>query len=238
MALNAKKVPKAAGNNNRIEQPNIDPGSYPARVVQIIDLGLQPQRPYKGEEKDPAYSLMMTYELLDEFCVDENGEPDETKPRWISEEFPLRNLEADLAKSTKRYKALDPDEDHGGDFTALIEAPCMVNVINNKAADGRVFDNIAGVTGMRPKDAARAAPLVNEPKVFNLDEPDVEVFRSLPQWIQDKIKGNLDFGGSALEEALAEAPAPKEKAKPKAKAKPQVEEPEEDGQEIDEDDPW
>jgi hypothetical protein len=38
--------------------------------------------------------------------------------------------------------------------------------------------------------------------VFDLDEPDMEVFNALPDWIKDKIKGNLNFQGSPLQAAL------------------------------------
>jgi hypothetical protein len=39
-----------------------------------------------------------------------------------------------------------------------------------------------------------------------LDEPDLEIFESLPEWLQDKIKGNLNYAGSALQAALGGAP--------------------------------
>lgn len=235
MALNARKVPMANNNVDRVQQEPLEAGSYPARVVQIIDLGVQEQRPYKGEEKAPAHEIMITYEFLDEFCLNEDGEEDEEKPRWLSETFPLRNLEADLAKSTKRYKALDPDEVHEGDFTQLVDTPCTVTVINNVGVGknaGKIYNNIASVSAMRPKDAKNAPALVNEPKVFVLDEPDVTIFKSLPQWLQDKIKSNLEYEGSELEEALEgaqEADKPKGNGKPKGEAKkPRKEVPEVD----------
>lgn len=239
MSLNARKVqskPKGP------QQEPIDAGSYPARLVQILDLGMQPQRPYKGEEKPPAHEIMLTYEFLDEFCLNEDGEVDEEKPRWLSETFPLRSLDADLATSTKRYKALDPEEKFGGDFTLLIETPATVVVVQNAgkgANTGKVYNNIQSVSAMRPRDALKAPALTNPPKVFVLDEPDVEVFGSFPQWLQDKIKGNLDFDGSALQEALQGPQKPAKavgKAKPQAKAEEAPEEPVED--ENDEGQPW
>lgn len=240
MALNARKIQtKAKGP----QQEPIDAGSCPARVVQILDLGMQPQPDYQGEAKPPAHEMMLTYEFLDEYCVNEAGEVDEEKPRWLSETFPLRSLDSDLAKSTKRYKALDPEEKFDGDFTKLIETPCTVVVVQNVGKGknaGKVYNNIQGVSAMRPRDAAKAPELVNPPKVFVLDEPDLEVFGSLPTWLQDKIKGNLEFDGSALQEALQ---GPQETPKPKGKAKPQpkVEEEPEEAQGDDEDGgdvPW
>lgn len=221
MSLNARKIKT---QTDRVEQPNIDAGSYPARTVQILDLGVQPQKPYKNEPKPPAHEVMITYEFADEFLVDKDGEVLEDKPRWLSETIPLRSLDADLATSTKRYKALDPTEAFGGDFTQLVDIPCTLLIVNNVGTGknvGKIFNNIQGVSAMRPRDVTRAPALVNPPKVFVLDEPDLEVFGSLPQWLQDKIKGNLEFDGSPLQEALQGSTGA---AKPKPKATPQADE--------------
>lgn len=218
----ALKAPKGGNKGNFVPQANIDPGTYPARLVQIIDLGLQAQRPYQGKDKPPAHEIMLTYELVDEFMKDENGEPIEDKPRWISETLPFYGLFADKAKSTQRYKAFDPDEVHEGDFTPLIGMPCNVTVVNNAVGE-KVYDNVATISAMRPKDAAKCPELVNPAKLFDLDNPNMEVFNALPEWLRDKIKGNLNFKGSALEAAIAGAPKPeKDKGKPEPKAKRQV----------------
>lgn len=211
MALNARNMPQ---KNNGPRQPAMEAGTYPARLVQVIDFGVQEQRPFKGAPKPPCQTAWMTYEFLDEFCVDEEGEPQEDKPRWLGEELPIYSLEADLAKSTKRYYALDPDEVHGGDFTLLVTSTCMVtiNQYPDKKNPGEFKNGISSVTAMRPKEAAKAPALVNEPKVFVIDNPDLEVFKSLPEWMQKKIQGGLEFAGSPLDEAL------KGPAKPVAKA--------------------
>src|SRR3546814_15862803 len=102
-------------------------------------------------------------------------------------------LEADLAKSTKRYKALDPDMDFDGDFAALVNTPCVVTIAhgNNKKDPTRPYENIANVSTMRAKEAGKAAELQNPTTVFLLDEPDMGVFEKLPSWMQDEIKANL-----------------------------------------------
>jgi len=56
---------------------------------------------------------------------------------------------------------------------------------------------------MRAKEASKAPDLVNDGKVFDIDSPDLDVFLSLPQWLQEKIQGNLDYEGSVLQEALS-----------------------------------
>jgi len=218
MGLNAKKVGGGNGGGNRVPQANIEPGTYPARLVQIIDLGLQAQRPYQGKDKPPAQEIMLTYELVDTFMLDEDGNELEDKPRWISETLPFYVLYADKAKSTQRYNAIDPTGEYDGDFAKAIGTPINVTIVNNAVGD-KVYDNIATISAMRPRDADKCPELVNPSKLFDLDNPDMEVFNALPEWLRDKIKSNLNFKGSPLEAAVGNAPAPaKEKAK-KAEAK-------------------
>jgi len=231
MGLNAKKVAFSGGNNGP-KQEAIEAGTYPARVVQVLDLGLQPQRPYKGEEKPPAHEIQLTYEFVDEFCLDEDGKEMEDKPRWLSESMPFRSLESDLAKSTKRYHAIDPDGTFDGDFTLLVGATCMVTITCKPNQKGEDRNYVNSVSFMRPKEAAKCPELVNPPKVFLLDEPDLEVLGSLPKWLQEKIESNLEYAGSALDAAQNGGGAKKEEPK---KEKPKKEEPE---AEDDSDDKW
>ncbi|QQV88344.1 hypothetical protein pEaSNUABM27_00042 [Erwinia phage pEa_SNUABM_27] len=83
--------------------PLLESGGYPARLVRLIDLGKQPG---SGQFPDPAYKMLGTFELLEEYMkeVDEagniimiqdpDGEPGEMigkdlldKPRWFDFEF-------------------------------------------------------------------------------------------------------------------------------------------------------
>jgi len=218
MALNAKSVQGKA-----FEYEPVAPGTYPARLVAVIDLGLQAQQPYQGKEKAPARELAITFELVDEFMKDEDGEPDPKKPRWITDKFPFFNLDSDRAKSTIRYKSLDPDVKHDGDWAALIGTPCHVTIVHNPVTQGknkgRIYENVAGVALMRQKDADKCDPLVNPPIIFDLDEPNTEMFNRLPPFLQRIIKGNLEYAGSELEKKLGKEPAPAKKEEKKA-AKP------------------
>lgn len=210
MGLNAKNI---KGNSpDRVEQAPIDAGVYPGRLVQLIDLGLQPQRAFKGQEKAPAQEIMLTYELVDEFMKDKDGKDIEDKPRWQSETLPFYGLFADKAKSTQRYNALDPNGDLDGAFDRAIGLPVNVTIVQNVVGD-KIYNNVANIASMRPKDADKCPALKNPAKVFDLDNPDMEVFNSLPKWIQEKIQGNLNFEGSPLQKLLGnKAPAKTEKS--------------------------
>lgn len=200
MSLNLKNQ-KSTGGGNRVPQDNIEVGSYPARVVRILDLGLQAGQEFEGRMKPNAHKVDFTYELLDCFMKDKDGNFDESKPRWISEDFPLHRPDADLAKSTKRAKAIDPSNSCDYDLTKMLGMPCMVTV-GHKVSKGKTYDKVLDVAPMRASQAASAPALKNEPILFLLDNPDMEVFNKLPPFMQDRIKGNLEFKGSKLEAAL------------------------------------
>ena len=80
------KAASTASSNFKRPDP-VAVGTYPARLVQVIDLGVQPRRPYKGEPKEPIHMVRTTYELTTEFMKNEDGTDDVTRPRWISEDF-------------------------------------------------------------------------------------------------------------------------------------------------------
>ena len=209
MTFNAKKLPAATTSDRKRPDP-LEAGSYPARVVQMMILGIQPQRAFKGEDKPPRLTIRITYEFLDEFLKDEEGNDLDDKPRWLSEEFPFMSLKADLAKSTKRYYALDPEDRADGDWSKLIGAPCVVTIVQEKdkrPGVDRIYEKVANVSAMRPKEAAKAPELKNPPLVWDFYNPDVDVFNSMPDWLKEKIKGAVDYHGSALETALGGAQA-------------------------------
>lgn len=197
MALNAKKIKNKGGDF--VEQELLAIDNYPARVVQVIDLGLQNGGEWKGEKKPPVNKLHLTYELVDAFMLDKDGNEVEDKPRWISEDLNIYGPQSDKAKCNQRYKAIDPDESFDYNWAELVNSPCMV-MTAHKESKGKTYCNVGTVT---PYIVSKRNPelpeLKNKPKVFDLSEPDMEIFEALPDWLKDKIKGNLEFKGSPLD---------------------------------------
>ena len=229
------------------KQAALEPGTYPARVVRVLDLGLQPQTDFTTKEaKKPAQMISVTYELVDVFMLDDDGNEITDKPRWLADkDFVLYPMFSDLAISTKRIKAIDPSNAADGDWSQVIGNACMVTVGNYKRQDGDLGDKVLNVTACRPRDAANMPDLQNEGKFFDLDEPDMEFFNSLPKWVKEKIQGNLQYAGSPLEKLLggkASAPKAEEEEAPKPAKKPArkpvVQEAEEEDGGVGEDAPW
>jgi hypothetical protein len=197
MSLVASNESKGGG----VTQEALAPSNYMARVVQVLDLGIQAQRPFKGEAKPDVHQILVTYELGTEFLKDEDGNDVEDKPRWITEVFPLYSLGSDRAKSTKRYLALDPNKESGGDWSQMVGKPCMVAVTEYLKNDGSKGNGVGSVSGA-PKGIP-VPELVNEGRWFDMDNPDMEVFNTLPDWIKTKMTEECkNFQGSGLDHAL------------------------------------
>lgn len=198
--LNAKNLPR---NSSGPKYPPVETGTYPARLVQFIVGGIQPQPDFKGEKKNPVLEIRIAWELLDEFLPNEDGEPDLEKPRWIWERMAFYSLHSEKAKSTKRYYALDPTESAGGDWGKLLGTPAMVTLVVNKNKNtGAEYNNVSSVSSMRTKEASKAPDLVNEPLVFDFYDPDLETLKKLPDWMKEYFAQAVDYKGSSLEEMI------------------------------------
>lgn len=203
MSLNVKKM-KSQSSKKRVPQDELEVGNYLCRVAQVIDLGVHHREKWDtatgkfviDNDKPAAQKIMVTYEFGTVFVKDEKGEEDESKPRWLSEELYLYPLDVDLATSTKRYKAIDPKEKADGDWSLLVNAPCNVTIAHKKSGKAKIGAVTPAMAGIPYPE------LKNEPKVLLIDQPDLEVFGSLPEWIQEKVVSSLEFEGSALDVAL------------------------------------
>lgn len=208
MSLNVNHVPQTGGKNTP-KQEVIPVGTYMARTVQVVDLGMQPQS-YLGQERSPAREIFLGYELVSCFCKDENGEIDKSKPRWVSERFPLRHIKAEKATSTKRLNTLDPEGKCKGDFSLILGLPCLVTIVHNKSK--KTGEPYAAISMVAPPMAGMdCPPLVNEPRLFLLDNPNLDDFNALPMFMKDIILNNLEFNGSPLSRLISgNAPAEEE----------------------------
>ena len=200
MSLNANNASYGGSSTFTV----LEPGQYPARVVSVIDLGLQAQRPYRGQEKDPVQQIAITYELVDEFLLDEDGQEQTDKPRWQTEIMALYSPKAEKAKSTLRAKAIDPNNTTNFNFAEMVGMPVVVTFVHkpNPTNPDRPYVNVEHVAPMRSKQVENLPELVNKPVVFECSPEYAEVFPTLPDWLQNKIKEGLEYNGSALQVAL------------------------------------
>lgn len=198
MPLNMNAVKSAKPS---VERKLLEAGPLPCRLVQVIDLGLQAQKPYQGQEKHPAYELYLTFEFPTE-TIEIDGEH---RPMWKSTRIKLSSHEK--SKCKKWYDKLDPSNQYGGDWSALLGTPLMCLIVHEAGKGnnaGRTFDKIADV--MPLMKGLEVADLDNPTVVFNTDSPDMEIFNKFPEWIQNIIKENLEYDGSRLQASLEGLP--------------------------------
>ena len=207
-----KKAVKAGEKKKYGNTPLLDAGTYDARVLSIVDLGMQPGSPQYPE---PKLKLEFRFELLDEFMVSEDGSVDEKAPRVFSFEVTY-NEDGYMDEKANIYKLISAIPDGFTlDLNEMIGAPVTVMIQKYKKQSGKNAgkeDNkITSVLPMKAKNISVAGPLVNTPFFFDLGEPDLAVWKKLfkgNQYAhQDRIMASPSFQGSKLQKLLGiEAP--------------------------------
>lgn len=201
---------KQPSNNNRPDYGHLETGTYVARIVQIIGLGVQERPPYKGEAKPPAPFIRITFELPFETIerqLEDGGT--ETQPRWLSKEMVFSG--ADMSTCVKWMKKLDPANEFGGDWAKTIgkELQVFVTATQGKKDPSRWYNDVKDVMpapkGMPVPDIfAPEKKLVFSTRVVDADT--VKHFNNMPKWLQEKITGAVDFPNSPLQKALNPSP--------------------------------
>lgn len=189
MSLNVAQKPKQ--NFGRVED-----GTFPARVVQIIDLGQQVQTDFQtGEPKvyEDGNTVIKPEVFINfEFPTERIEIDGVDKPRWLGKQYVLSAHEKSSLYSLMQATA--PGSSNVGD--ALTKA-ATVTV-------GSTSSGNAKITGVAPLMKGMAVPeLENPTTVFDFDEPDMDVFDKLPAWIKSKIQVAVNFNGSSLQKALS-----------------------------------
>ena len=202
---------------DRVVQEALEPKAYPARLVQAISLGLQPQMAYEGKEKKPVQKIHLTYEMSDQFMKDEDGKILEDKPRWLGKSMAFYGVGADKSTIYRHYKGLDFTDELDGDWEKMLGQPCQITITKEPRKKGEGFVNYISDVAPPISVAGYVQPeLVNDTALFDLDDPDLEVLDKLPSWLQEEIKDNLEYNGSKLQEMLGEDPTPEPEEKEKA----------------------
>jgi len=158
--------------------PPIGQGTYPARIVQILDLGTQEDE-YKGEKK-LHQKLWITFELPDEI-INVKGED---KPRWLSSEFTKSTNEK--SRLYKVIQAVAPDAE---DWTDLMDKGLLVQVGVTSGGKDKFIGAMPAPKGMEVN------PLVNPQKYFSMegDGFDADLVEGLPNFLQEKIKLSPEY---------------------------------------------
>ena len=187
-------IAKDSGGGNFRPVP---PGSYIARCYQVIDLGTQTEEGKFGVKS--AHKIRLSWEVHGE---DDDGKPltitvdGRSVPMTVSKNYTVSLHEkAALRRELVAWRGRDftPEEARAFDVSKLLGAWCLINVTNTTGNNGKTYANVAGLSPLPKALAASKPPGVHELVCFNLDDPDMGVFDSLPPWLQDLISKAPEF---------------------------------------------
>jgi hypothetical protein len=131
---------------------------------------------------------------------DENGFALITRagePMSISKNYTLSigeksRLRQDLA--SWRGKAFTPEELKGFELKNLLGVWGMISVIKTPGADGKEYSNINAITPVPAVVKKNGMPqYFNEPKIFSIDSPDMELFSTFSDYLRAKIEGSPEW---------------------------------------------
>ena len=190
MAFKIDGDKRAGGEGNDFGR--IEDGTYPARFVQLIDVGEQENTDYKTGEALGTYSrkLFLTYEFPTE-RIEVKGED---KPRWLSENQKFSMSEK--ANLPKRLKALGTGKEKT--IEDMLGNPCMVEVSSTSGGKAKV----ANVS--KPMKGMQVGALENTARAFDMDDANMEVWDELPNFMKEMIQNARNFRGSDIEQKLIE----------------------------------
>jgi hypothetical protein len=186
-------IAKDSGGGNFKRVPA---GVHIGRCYSIIDLGTQESSGQFGMKLQ--HKLRIGWELFGE---DEQGQPllvdvdGKQMPMTISKSYTVSLHEkAALRKDLAAWRGRDFTEEEAKafDVSKLLGAYCMVNVTTSET-NGKTYSNVAGLTPL-PAALKSAKPAgVHEFVTFNLDEPDMNVFATFHEKLQEAIKRSPEW---------------------------------------------
>lgn len=196
--------------------PPLESGTYAGVCVGIIDIGEQKNEKFGNY----AEKVIIIFEIPSE-TVEIDGEQ---KPRWVSETY-TKSL-SDKSKllpmlTSWRGRRFTDDELNGlFDLASMAGEPALLQILLTEKED-KQYNNIGAVMQL-PK--GYPVPVTEtEPLIYDMDNPDEEVYEKLPEWIRERIMKSTQYRAAhtGTEELDIDEPAPAENApaatKPAAK---------------------
>ena len=190
----------ATATANRTHVEPLEAGTYPARCIQLIDIGIQ----FNPLANKNQRQVMLVWELPTE-TIEIDGEE---KPRTISDTYTLSlNEKAKLYNIlvSWRGKAFTDEELKGFDLQNILDKPCLLSLILKESKNGNMYNRVKSVSklmkGMTVDEAKN--PIFS----FDLDSKDaLEQMKVLPEWIQERIRGGETYKELAAKEAPKDEP--------------------------------
>ena len=138
------------------------------------------------------------FELIGE-TIEVDGE---MKPRQLSKEFAISSSsKSNLRKFIESWngKSYTDDDFMELDLFDQIGKSCQINVVLNDTKEYANIDNLMPLPRGVPAFTTETAPVR-----WDMSAWDDEVFKTLPEWIQDKIKKSTEYATDHAPETAIE----------------------------------
>lgn len=167
----------------RPKVPTVEPGVYFAVCIGVIDLGEQ----YSEKFKNYSNRVQFVWELPSE-TIEVDGKQE---PKQLSKEFAIatkKNSGLRTFISSWNSKAYTDEEFQEVELFEQIGRACQLNVVLNDTGEYANVDNIMPIPKGIPAPISSTRPIM-----WDMDNWDEEVFKSLPEWVQEKIKKSTQY---------------------------------------------
>lgn len=235
---NGNQAEAVAGGGEKKEYKLAPEGKVKARLVGYIERGPQARKPYKGQAKSPVNQFVLRFALFGQGDTYQNSDGSAI----TVDSRPFNVGRSELSMSLKTFVKMCPKKD-AQHFMELLNRVFWLNIVHRKgeAKEGKeapIFVNIDGDIVPAVKDVLDdddnvigqrevACPEADE-KLFQIFEwavPSKEDFDNLRPSDQKKLRGSVEFAGSALAALVGEG-NPATTDEPEGDDEPEQDEPE------------
>ena len=178
----------------------IPAGSYVARCISVIDLGVQ-ETPWGGKEK-----VYIGFEVPGERVEWEKDGQAHDGPAIIGGRYTNSiNEKSILGQHLTSWRGVPftEDERQGFDLFSVLGAPCMINVTHTEK-NGKVYANINAI--MRLPKGTECPPAETELLAYSpMDEATAGNFDKLPEWQQKLVRAGYKMAEGSTVVGSAQA---------------------------------
>lgn len=172
------KVSQATGDYEIVPE-----GQYIARCYKVVDMGTQDVS-WEGQTKQQP-KIIIYWEILDDKLKMDDGRPFSISKTYTASLDDRSNLYKDLV--AWRGKQFSAEELIGFDISKLLGAYCQIQVAHQES-NGKTYANINALMNTKERPTA-----VNDTVMFDIDNPDMEIFNTFPTWLKDKIRSSAEW---------------------------------------------
>lgn len=163
-------------------------GTYVGRCYKIIDLGTQTTTGQYGTKEQ--HKVMISWELLDDEVKMDDGRPFSATQWYTVSLHEKSKLRSDL--EAWRGKKFTKEELEGFNLANVLGSYCMIQVVHSEDGKYANVNAIMSFKGEKPKP-------VNPDVVFDIDEPDMEVFNAMSDNMKAKIQAAPEWKPAKVE---------------------------------------